>query len=172
MKKYLLVVFGDFKNEQLCKKFAKNLIPIVDSPQLKFKHPKHNAIFHFESEVHMDELYDFIIGLFYGFTDTLFLTDITDKNSVKLSDSIANDLLDLGSSSNGEEIQIHRLTEKELKDEMNEQFSEEFISVLLDEMNTEIKAPSMNEILDKISEKGIHSLTQYEKQMLDEYSKL
>ena len=38
-------------------------------------------------------------------------------------------------------------------------------------INQEIKVPTLNQILDKINEKGISSLSGFEKEILDEYSK-
>jgi hypothetical protein len=49
--------------------------------------------------------------------------------------------------------------------------AEEFVGFLLDEINQEIKVPTLNQILDKINEKGISSLTGFEMEILDEYSK-
>jgi hypothetical protein len=55
-------------------------------------------------------------------------------------------------------------------DDMSE-MAEDFVSFLLEEMEDEIKTPTLNEILDKISEKGISSLSGLEKEILNEYSK-
>jgi hypothetical protein len=49
--------------------------------------------------------------------------------------------------------------------------AEDFVSFLLDEMEDEIKTPTLNEILDKISEKGLSSLSGFEKEILNKYSK-
>jgi hypothetical protein len=45
------------------------------------------------------------------------------------------------------------------------------VSFLLEEMEDEIKVPTLNQILDKINEKGLSSLSGFEKEILDEYSK-
>ena len=57
------------------------------------------------------------------------------------------------------------------KNEFDDELTEDFVNFLLDEFNQEVKTPSLNEILDKINEKGIKSLSNFEKEILDNYSK-
>ena len=56
MKKYLLVVFGDFTNTKSLTKIATGMTPIVDSPQLKLHQSVGSVVFHFESGVEKDDL--------------------------------------------------------------------------------------------------------------------
>jgi hypothetical protein len=56
------------------------------------------------------------------------------------------------------------------KYEMGED-NDDYVALLLEEVKSKIKKPSLDYILDKITTKGISSLSQYEKDILDSYSK-
>ena len=65
MKKYFLILLGDFKSEEFCKDVALTITPLVDSPQLKFQHSNGALIFHFASEVDQTEMYEFLSVSFF-----------------------------------------------------------------------------------------------------------
>jgi hypothetical protein len=167
MKKYLLTVIGNFESKKTCEDFIKALTPLVDSKHVKYQHLNQLSLIHFGSEVPKDEIYDFLIGLFYGFTDTFILSEITDNMTYCSSDENKAHLLDLDNPSdkNGLEVKNINYMLEQPED------VEEFVSYLLEEMQSEIKIPSLNQILDKITENGISSLSKFEKEILDEYSK-
>ena len=169
MKKYLLVAFGDFKTKKIIENFGKGMVPIVDSAHLKFQHTKGAMIFHFGSTVIQEEIHDYLTGLFYGFTDTFILTEMNDNVSVAMSEEVKAHLLDLENDGDDVDIKID-MTRMDKNEEYSE-MAENFVEYLLDEMKDEIKIPTLNEILDKINEKGISSLSGFEKEILDEYSK-
>lgn len=169
MKKYLLVVFGDFTDTKVLTKIATGMTPIVDSPHLKLHQSSSSVVFHFATELQQDDLNDFLVGLFYGTSDYFILTEMTDKVSVSMNDDLRAHLLDLENESEffGKTIENDLfISEQDLANEAGA-----FVEYLLDEFQTEIKKPTLNELLDKISDKGLKSLTQFEKQTLDNYSK-
>jgi hypothetical protein len=45
------------------------------------------------------------------------------------------------------------------------------VALLLDEIKSKVSKPSLDNILEKIKSKGMDSLTQFEKDTLEEYSK-
>jgi hypothetical protein len=168
MKKYLLVVFGDFKNEKVINGLAKGMSTIVDSSFMKSQHTPNCLIFHFATEVMDEDLYDFIVGLFYGISENFILTEMTDKVTVHMEDSVKAHLLDLETKT--ESVDMTNGWSKMLKEDI-EELSNDFVEFILDEFKQEVKPPSLNQILDKINEKGIKSLTEFEKEILDNYSK-
>jgi hypothetical protein len=173
MKKYLLIVFGNFKTKKIIERIAKGMVPLVDTPHLKFQHTNGSLIIHFGSEVSQTEICDFLTGIFYGFTDTFILTEMTDKVSLIMSDSVKAHLLDLDKDSDDTEIKIDMTKMSKSNDDEYEMgnLTEELVGILLDEFKEEVKTPSLNELLDKINEKGIKSLSEYEKELLDKLSK-
>jgi hypothetical protein len=172
MNNYLLTVIGSFESEELCKDIALSITPIVDSPNLKFQHAKGVLIFHFASEVSQEEIYDYISGILFGITESFILTEMTDKVSVSMPKDIKEHLFDLEGSTGDVEL---RLDMNRVKNNMDfsEEEEEDFVALLLEEMKDKkiFKKPSLDQILDKMLNEGSESLTRFEKDILDNYSK-
>ena len=82
MKKYFLILFGDFKSEEFCKEVALTISPLVDSPQLKFQHSNGSLLFHFASEIDQNEIYEFLTVSFFELVSSFILTENTDNLSL------------------------------------------------------------------------------------------
>ena len=95
MKKYFLILLGDFKSEEFCKDVALTITPLVDSPQLKFQHSNGALIFHFASEVDQTEMYEFLSVSFFGLVSSFILTENTDNLSLYMPEDAKTHLLDL-----------------------------------------------------------------------------
>ena len=65
--------------------------------------------------------------------------------------------------------EIYFPEEKEFYSE--EDGESEFIESILKELKVKLRKPSLDEILDKIRDKGMESITQYEKDILDNFGK-
>jgi hypothetical protein len=168
MKKYLLTVIGNFKSEEECKDLAMTLTPLVDSPQLKFQHSKGTMIFHFATEIDQDELYEFLVINFYGIVSCFILTEFTDKVSLFLPEPLKSHLLDLENP--GEDLGIS-INMNEIETEIPIEDENEFVALLLEDVKKKIKKPTLDQLLEKIHKKGEESLSQFEKDTLDYYSK-
>lgn len=168
MRKYLLVLFGEFESEETCKEIALTLTPLVDSAHLKFNHSNGNLIFHFASEVSQEEIYDYVIGSLFDLCSSFILTENTDKLSVYLPKKVKDHLFDLENEGEDVEMKININQVRPFKELESE---EDFVALLLDEVKKSIKKPSLDQILEKISTNGVSSLSQFEKDILDEYSK-
>jgi hypothetical protein len=60
----------------------------------------------------------------------------------------------------------------EIMDELTtSEDDEEFAALLLEEVKKRVKKPSLDQLLDKIKETGVDSLTLFEKGVLENYSK-
>jgi hypothetical protein len=167
MKKYLLTVFGQF-TEEVSQDLALTISPVVDSPHLKFQFTPGAIILHFASEVEHMEIHDFLCGVFYGLASTFILTELTDKVSVNMPKKYSDHLFDLENEDENLEIRLNG------NKEMSENDSEEddnFVALLLNDIKSKVSKPSLDTLLDKIKSKGIGSLTKFEKDTLDEYSK-
>ena len=167
MKKYLLVIFGQFNNE-MCQDVGLSLTPIVDSPHLKFQFTPGAIILHFASEVDHLEIHDFMCGILYGISSTFILSELTDKVSVNMPKIYSDHLFDLENEDENLEIRLN------VNKEMSENDSEEddnLVALLLNDIKSKVSKPSLDVLLDKIKSKGINSLTPFEKDVLDEYSK-
>ena len=172
MKNYLLTVIGNFDSEELCQDMAISLSPIVDSPHMKFQHTKGVLIFHFATEVDKSEIYDFVTGVFFGITETFILTEITDNLTVCMPKEIKSHLFDLENVSDEIDMNID-MSQVKNNAEMfgDEEEEDDFVALLLGEKNKLFKRPTLDQILDKINSKGYQSLTPFEQDVLDGYSK-
>ena len=170
MNKFLLTVIGDFKDSSVCKEVALTLTPIVDSPHLKFQSSSGALIFHFASEVNQDEIHDYVQGSLFGIIDCFILTEHTDKVSVCMTKELKDHLFDLENDSEG----VIKIDIRNNSDFMEEdEDDDDFVALLLNQMSDKsmFKKPSLDQILDKMLKGGFESLTQFEKDILDNYSK-
>ena len=170
MKRYLLTVFGDFKNEKTCQEMAISVTPIVDSPQLKFQYSNGTVLFHFASRLEQTEIYEFLEFALETFSNAYILAEFNDKVSVKLPDSVLEHFYNLEDPTEG--IDTLELDLNEIMDELTtSDDDEEFVALLLEEVKKRVKKPSLDQLLDKIKEVGVESLTPFEKGVLENYSK-
>jgi len=172
MNKYLLTVFGEFETKEMCQNVALSITPIVDSPNLKFQHSKGVLLFHFSSEIPKEEIYEYVKGVLYGVTESFILTTITDDVSVSMPEDIYNHLFDLDSANGEIDMKLDMTRIKNNLDFM-EQEEDDLVALLLEEMreNNAIKKPSLDQILDKVLTNGMESLSPFEKDTLETYSK-
>jgi hypothetical protein len=172
MKNYLLTVIGNFESEELCQGIAISLSPIVDSPHMKFQHTKGVLVFHFATEIEKSEIFDFIVGELFGITESFILTEITDNVSVCMPKEIKSHLFDLENVTDEVDMNID-MSHVRNNAEMfgDEEDEDDFVALLLGEKDKLFKRPTLDQILDKINSKGYQSLTPFEQDVLDGYSK-
>lgn len=163
MKNYFLILLGNFENESETKDIVVSLSPIVDSPTLKFNQTTGSLVFHFASEVSQEEMYDYIIVTVSEKCTSFFLTENTDKVSVFLPTSVSEHLLDLDK----ETLDLKWKPSKNFDEELDE----EIVALLLEGIKKSRKEPTLDEILEKILSGGVNSLSLYEKEILENYSK-
>ena len=180
MKKYILILFKDIMREELPTEIVSLLIPIVDSKLLKFHHNRGSLVLHFESEVDQSELVPFIEGILFGIVSSFILSELNDKMSLRMPKDVLEHLLDLDNE--GESTiklnlnnQGWQWVEGSVRGDeeifIDEEDERDFIGLLLEDVKKKIKRPTLDQILEKIKTKGINSLSQYEKDTLEEYSK-
>jgi hypothetical protein len=170
MKKYLVTIFGDFKSDDICKEIAISLSPVVDSPNLKFQFTKGVLIFHFASEMEMNDIHEFLELTSYELYDSFILSEYTDKVSVFMTEENKKHLFNLDKNDTNNGIELV-LTPKNGIQYMDEDEDDEFVALLLNEVKNHIKTPTLDQLLEKIKNEGVGNLTPFEKGTLDNYSK-
>ena len=172
MNKYLLTILGEFETLENCKNIALSITPVVDSPNLKFQYDKGVLIFHFSSEIPKEEIFEYVRSVLYGSTDTFILTKMSDNVSVSMPQDRYNHLFDLESSDGDMDMKLDMNRIKNNLDFMEEE-EDDIVALLLEEMKDKgfFKKPSLNQILDKVLSSGIESLSSFEKETLETYSK-
>lgn len=164
--KYLLTVVGGFSLEET-KLIAASLELVVDSPHLKFFQSRNAILFHFGSEVEKEELYDYLLVSLSGMVDTFILSYLDDKMSVCVPEDAKSHLFDLEQDNNSD-IQFESSYKNQITDDEED---EDFVALLLEDVKKRVKKPTLDQILEKIKKTGLNSLSQFEKDTLEDYSK-
>ena len=167
MKKYLLIIFGNFESDDVTQEIALTITPLVDSPNLKFQKSNGSLMFHFASEISQEEIDDYIVGSLFDICSSFVLTEFTDKVSIHLPDGLKEHLLDLENTSDD----IHINMTPNVRSMNEEEEDDDFVALLLEGLKKNVKKPTLDYILDKILSNGHESLTQFEKDTLESYSK-
>lgn len=194
MDGYLLFVFGNLTVEGSQEEIASALLPITKDEKVKFIYGSYHMVVNLETDLPFDELKEFIYETLKSETFEYFLMPMSDKTSVKLPENMAEHLFDLENDTdkvhvftqmNVEELKRRdKQTDEELDLIMNYFLSntafnldmemgmedEEDDDDLIKQVMNKTKKPSIDELLEKIVENGMDSLTLQEKQLLDEYS--
>jgi hypothetical protein len=170
MKKYLLTIFGSFE-EKDCITIASNLQPIVDSQNLKFQYRDNVIILHFGSEFLLDDIHEFIkmTDDVEETFDMFILSEFNDTVSVHMTDGTDEQLFNLDEED--ENIDMVKVTPKgKFENYYDEDNENDIALMLLNEIKKNLNTPSLDQLLDKMVEHGVDSLTPYEKAILDNYS--
>lgn len=164
-------------DEGMCQDIGMSITPIVDSKYLNFAHNGGGTmLFSFESEVEKQDIYTYINGVLYGLSEMFVLTEINDSVTIYLDKNRPSSVF----------LDLHSGESYDLKIKMDDvmydtKFSEDFedeeeYGIFIEELKNKLKQhkivkPSLDSLLDKISEKGMDGLSEIDKKYLEEYSK-
>ena len=175
---YMLFIFGDFEEQEtLATNLSSQILTIVSSPFLKFTYGEYGVVFHFRSKEVFSDLKDYIDMAMSEITEQYFLMEVTKNVDIKMPRKLKKDFLNIDGEEKKKETKTGEINvETELKERREElkNFTFEFLmpsELFQTNRGFEIEEPTVDEILDKISEKGINSLTEQEKEILDNYGK-
>jgi len=183
---YLLFVFGDIAESQ--DEIASGLLPITKDEKLKFIYGSFHMVINLDTDLPFDELKEFIYETLKHERFEYFLMPPSDKSSVKLPNDMAQHLFDL----ENENENVHIFTQESIEQikRRDKQSDEEldliinyFLSQtedldleedeeddLINKIRKTSQQPSIDDLLEKIAENGIDSLTSQEQQLLEKYS--
>ena len=175
----MLFVFGDFLEQgNLSSDISGQLFPVVTSKFLKFTYGEFGIVFHFRSTETFVELKEYIGMVMDGITEQYFLMEVPKNMDIKMERKLKRDFLSIDEEPKKEENKNGAIDIEELKELRRKEFKNiafEFILPIVEQNDffdkTEEKKPTVDEILDKITDKGIESLTELEKQILENYGK-
>jgi|SanBayMetagenome_1026888.scaffolds.fasta_scaffold22596_3 hypothetical protein len=171
MKKYLLTVFGNFTSEK-CNEIAQLMEPLIDSENLKFYFRSGSIIFYFGSNFQLIDVHDFLDMISDELFDTFILVEHNETVTVFMTDEMKEHLFNLEEESG--EMVIDLVPNNKSQSIYDEDEDEDDIStILMNQIKNNLKniqAPSLDELLDKVSEQGIESLTEFELKTLNNYS--
>jgi hypothetical protein len=95
MKNYLFLIYGNFKNTNQISNVVDIVAQITSSEMLKFKNEDTNILFHFSSEYTQKYILKYLEKNLTKISNTYILSEFTDKTSVIMSDYDINEFLTL-----------------------------------------------------------------------------
>lgn len=180
--KYLIFAYGEYKNNtKLVKDIVNQLVPIASDINLKYSYGDQSMIVALDSDLEFEHVKKYVTFVINQSSAMFFLMPCTDK----MSYSIPDDMMQLFFGNNEELLSkymddvtenevdevFNNLTEFDFEDTYEEEDTLEQILKQSKQVKKTEVLPTLDEILDKISEKGVSSLTDKERQVLDSYSK-
>jgi hypothetical protein len=176
---YMLFIFGDFdEQENLATNLSSQLLTVVSSPFLKFTYGEYGVVFHFRSKEVFSDLKEYIDMGMSEITEQYFLMEVTKNVDIKMPRKLKKDFLNIDGEEKKKENKTGEINvESKLKERKEELRNFTFEFLMPTDFNQMVQTnepdylPTVDEILDKISENGIESLTETEKEILDNYGK-
>jgi hypothetical protein len=175
-KRYMLFLFGDFSlTESFADDISYQLISVVSSKYLKFNYGEFGMVCHFRSGETFDNLKEYTDMVLSEITEQYFLVEVGESFDIKMDRKLKKEFLNIDGEKTENKtgsIEVNEISVKTNKKEMDNMFHMLFPIMDPNFFKTEEekqKEPSVDEILDRISEEGVESLTEREKQILDNY---
>ena len=172
---YLLFVYYDDTikdSESTTNEIAKQIADQMTSNEAKFMFGDKHAIFHFASDLPIDEMGGWIDIINDGLN--CFQYFLTPKSRTSAS-NMAKDNLEHLLSLRKTKTKKYRPTPPKINyDFIPKKEGESFMDIadlILNFKRKEVCNMTLDELLDKISQEGLESLSDLEKQKLEEYSK-
>lgn len=179
-KTYMLFIYGDFRDkEEGVEEMALQFVPIVSSDFVKYNYGDHGVVLHFSTKETFDDLKEYIDMILNGVIEQYFLVEKTENCFVQMPKKLKDDLLKINNEEDNKEtkngsIEINtnfKSFEYKDPDKIINMFMPIFNPEDLIYTPYEYYEPTIDEILDKITEKGIESITKQERQILENYGK-
>jgi hypothetical protein len=175
-KRYMLFLFGDFSlTESFADDISYQLISVVSSRSLKFNYGEFGMVCHFRSGETFDNLKEYTDMVLSEITEQYFLVEVGESFDIKMDRKLKKEFLNIDGEKTENKtgsIEVNEISVKTNKKETDNMFHMLFPIMDPNFFKTEEekqKEPSVDEILDRISEEGVESLTEREKQILDNY---
>ena len=182
MRKYILIAFRTNDDKPMFSYLLDSITEITESNFLKFKEEGNTILIHFGSSKNFEELKKYVNIVLSKCSDINFLFENNDNMSVNMSFNDLEPFLSLDVNIPSPKIDK---TETREYDNISNEFMLSFINSISNELNDECidededvyikkslkKEYNLDDILDKISEKGVSSLTQEENDYLKKLSK-
>ena len=173
--KYILFTYrcDDKKNEtEFIRRIAEEISPVVKSDEIKYIFGDTSSVFHFETEMCLPELNIYIDLVSKDFENfTYFLLPKGRNFASNMEEENLNHLMELypNKKKRKSSKNVFQLPKIEFNDE---EFIKNYLSSIeIKEKKEDICNLTVDEILDKILDQGMDSLTIAEKNKLDEQSK-
>lgn len=186
---YLIFIFDDFtNNEKLVDLIALQLSSFTDKDSfVKYNYGKYGIVLNLQSHFSFYEFRDHVHIILENVVSQYFLIEKPKNMYAYMPPELKINLFDLYDSNNNIEQDDEKFKGKmNIMDNflyyftsslsqnvsLSDEDMEKMFENIMNEVENDVKqTPTIDDILEKITDKGISSLTNEEKQILDEYSK-
>jgi hypothetical protein len=187
LTKYILFVFAKNDNpKEFTEQIAEELCVISDTPNLNFYFGPESSVFtistldsHQDVKDYVDMILDVgdIMYVLLPYTSDNLSYSLPEKISKHLfNDGISDFMSEKPNNSYTEEFEVRKMIQDKIRDNFNlnvdnfdfEYDEDEWSDI--DEIKNKQRSPSLDELLEKIKEKGLNSLTEKELSQLNKYS--
>jgi len=187
-KSYLLLVYGNYNGgEKFVKEIVNQFAPVLSSKMMKYTWGENGMVCNFDSNVDFNDLQAFVQDTMGMMCEQYFFMEKPDKMSVHGPQEIIEHLFEPENSVDGyvynnpnledhNGMELDKIMEffMSIKEDgeyiLNEDEEEDDIDIELLKKSKKKPTPNIDEILDKIVDEGMNSLTKKEKKILDNYS--
>lgn len=186
-KSYLLLVYGNYDGgEKFVKEIVNQFAPVLSSKMMKYTWGQNGLVCHFESDVDFDDLQMFVQDTMGMMCEQYFFMEKPDKMSVHGPQEILEHLFESKNDVDGyvynnpnqedhngmelDKIMEFFMSIKEDVESTLEDDDEEDNVIEILKKSKKKPEPNIDDILDKMIDKGKDSLTKKEKKILDNYS--
>lgn len=183
-KKYVLFVFGQFKTEDdIVQELITECATIIESNYMKFIFNPNSFIAHFTSRLPFEDLKEHFDNVLSLQVEQYFLSEMTNEFAVGMNPDLMEGLFNLDEDNK----EISHVSMKMILEDLNSvgenglmDFLQNLPKIIEKAMTEDLenikpsiikKVVSLDEVLDKITEEGIESLTEEEKQILENYAR-
>ena len=175
----LIISFTDFKDDHK-HDVIMVVSPVVGSQNFSYIYRDGLFIFHFESEMNNDEIKSYVYDAFYGHKITGIFVSETDKMSVYLPNDDEKWFFDLNNENS--ELNLSSVNMTNVKNgsegfsildflEDDDEDDDDDVKKIIRDAKKKIQIPTLDDLLEKIYDKGIETLTKDEQQILKTYIK-
>lgn len=175
LRDYILFIFGKHEEqEKFIKDIAEEISVISDSPNVRFYYGPESGVFTFQTIDEFEDTKEFIELMFNQTNVGYFLLPYKyDKMSAGIPEDIIKHLFNLNNNENVTEFgfEAQEVLSNQLKEKVDKFFNEDEDEDEILKIKSKLPVLTVDDILDKINEKGIRSLTKEELSLLENYSK-
>ena len=187
LTKYILFVFTKNDNpKEFTEQIADELSVLSDSPNLNYYYGPESSVFTISTLDSYEDVKDYVDMILGGCEIMYVLLPYTsDKLSYGLPDKVSEHLFNDGvndfmsekpTNSESNDFEVRKMIQDKIRDTFKlniENFDFEYDEeewTDIDEIKNKYRNPSLDDLLEKIKEKGLNSLTEKELQLLNQYS--
>jgi hypothetical protein len=171
---HLLFAFGDYKEGEPTIKLIIDFVSQISKTDVKYQFGESGLIVNFTTKLNTEELSQFFETNLTKLTAMFFVFPVTDDMILSMDEDIHNHLFGETDKKSDKDMLKFTIDITDIPifgDGDTTNPMEKLFSILSQPQKTKVHIPSLDELLDKISEHGIESLTEKEIEILNEYSK-